>query len=464
MCDEAPTAAERIARVFARPDGRVSLGAGETLVREGEPLTRLYRIAEGAVAGHVSAVGETGETEETFVMRGGPGDLVGVQSFFSGRGRSAMRVRATAPAVLDYIERGGRWNGRAPLEVALMPAVIEELARRQHQVIAMARRERAAEARMRQMERVSALGQLAAGVAHELNNAVAVIGSGARWLARSVEAMVAREAGSGKEGSGAAGAGRRDVEAFRRGLEAGRALSSGQVRERASALGKRYGLPPGEAKALARTGLETEVLDAWRPQAGAVGPWVRAWELGATLRDLEEASDQARHVVASMRDLGGGPSRPPEPVDVNETVHVALGILRHVRRGIELTFEPGTLVPVSGRRGELVQVWANLVKNACEALHGDPGAEAPAVTIRTRMAEDQVVVEIADNGPGVPPEIAEQIFEPSFTTRKSGLCFGLGLGLSIAENLVCGLGGSIELVPRERGALFRITLPAGASS
>ena len=442
-----PEADDATARVFQGAAGRLRLEPDEVLVREGDPQRRLYRLEAGAVVGYVHD--EEGHAEP--MMRAGPGDLVGVQSFFSGSHVSAMTVIATAPTELRYLERTRppEPGPDDPLEVQLMGAVIGELTRRQRTLLEMARRQREADARLRELERTSALGQLAAGVAHELNNAIAVIASGADWLSENTAEQLDAD-----------DAVRR---VFERGLERGRELSSDEVRRRAHALRRAHKLSAGRARKLAQTGLGEAELAAWHPVRDRVDRIVRAWELGATLNDLRVAAHQAQSVVASMRDLGASPGRSESSIDVNETIRTALQLLRSVRRGVRVDLEPGELPPIRANRGELVQIWSNLIKNACDALHGSPPAEAePAVTIRSRAERDQVIVEVSDNGPGVPREIAERIFEPSFTTKRSGLSFGLGLGLSIVQNLVTGHGGQLELVSPEIGATFRVTLPIGA--
>lgn len=104
------------------------------------------------------------------------------------------------------------------------------------------------------------------------------------------------------------------------------------------------------------------------------------------------------------------------------------------------------------------QAFTNLLLNACEAMGGDG-----QLTIRIAQAKagseptGEVAVEIADSGPGIPAEIKEQVFNPFFTTKKSGV----GLGLAIVSKIVDAHGGAVKLVsPHGQGACFRVTLPA----
>ncbi|MBA3640400.1 MAG: response regulator [Acidobacteriota bacterium] len=109
---------------------------------------------------------------------------------------------------------------------------------------------------------------------------------------------------------------------------------------------------------------------------------------------------------------------------------------------------------VLGSREELQQIVMNLLLNAEQAVSG-PGEGA--VTIRTASYGGLSTLEVADNGGGVDEELRGRIFEPFFTTKPVGE--GTGLGLSISHGIASAHGGTLELVPAERGAVFRLTLP-----
>jgi CheY-like chemotaxis protein/anti-sigma regulatory factor (Ser/Thr protein kinase) len=114
--------------------------------------------------------------------------------------------------------------------------------------------------------------------------------------------------------------------------------------------------------------------------------------------------------------------------------------------------------PVLGSSTRLVQVVMNLVVNAMQALPGD-GSNTNGIWIRTRSDSDKVVIEVADSGPGVPPEDRERIFEPFLTTK--GVGEGTGLGLFVCRNIVRDFAGKVTVSDRPGGgALFRVELPA----
>ena len=104
------------------------------------------------------------------------------------------------------------------------------------------------------------------------------------------------------------------------------------------------------------------------------------------------------------------------------------------------------------RGSELNQVWTNLIDNAIHAVNG-----TGRIIIATRAEGNHIVVEIADNGHGIPPEIQGRIFDPFFTTKDVGS--GTGLGLVISHRIVAGHGGEIEFESEEGNTVFRVRLP-----
>jgi signal transduction histidine kinase len=109
---------------------------------------------------------------------------------------------------------------------------------------------------------------------------------------------------------------------------------------------------------------------------------------------------------------------------------------------------------VNGFGGELNQVWANLIGNAIDAV-----ADGGSVEVSARHEDGSVVVQVVDNGPGIPADLRERIFEPFFTTKPAG--DGVGLGLAIARRLVDQHEGELEIDSSPGHTEFRVILPAG---
>jgi PAS domain S-box-containing protein len=178
--------------------------------------------------------------------------------------------------------------------------------------------------------------------------------------------------------------------------------------------------------------------------------------------DLSTAIGGVDRIAAITRDLRTF-SRPGNtavgPVDVEGAIH---SVLRLVRKEVEARARLRLFLaadrPVLGNEARLSQVLTNLVMNAVQSLpSGRP--ESDEIEISARVAGDQVVIEVGDSGPGVPPRERERIFEPFVTTKPIG--GGTGLGLFVCRNIVRWMGGEISVEDRPGGgALFRVTLPA----
>jgi signal transduction histidine kinase len=146
----------------------------------------------------------------------------------------------------------------------------------------------------------------------------------------------------------------------------------------------------------------------------------------------------------------------PEPVDIRQGIRDTFTMLGAKARGkaIEVALDFAADLPRAHAVGaELNQVWMNLIDNALDA--------APVgghVAVRASPSLDRVVVEIVDDGPGIPVESRERIFDPFFTTKGVGK--GTGLGLAIVGRIVGQHGGEIEVESRPGRTQFRVTLPA----
>ncbi len=143
------------------------------------------------------------------------------------------------------------------------------------------------------------------------------------------------------------------------------------------------------------------------------------------------------------------------PVDLRSPVRSAVELLRHNsrRQGVELALEDHGAVPaVHGDPTGLLQVAVNLIQNAVDA-----SSSGQVVRIRMRSHRPSVLLEVIDQGTGIPVELRERIFEPFFTTKQPGQ--GTGLGLHIARQLVQAFGGELRLVEARRGAHIQVRLP-----
>ena len=131
-------------------------------------------------------------------------------------------------------------------------------------------------------------------------------------------------------------------------------------------------------------------------------------------------------------------------------------MLHHPLKGIEVVREYDRTLPrITAFGSELNQVWTNLIDNAADALAG-----AGRLTVRTAREGERVLVEIGDDGPGIPPEMRDRVFEPFFTTK--GVGEGTGLGLDIVRRIVVDRHhGEVRVESRPGETRFQVRLPIG---
>ena len=254
-----------------------------------------------------------------------------------------------------------------------------------------------------QSEKLASIGQLAAGVAHEINNPIGYVYSNLNSLKTYVrqfldllDAYGAAETGEGEKGLARA-----------RSLRA--AMDLNFLREDVAAL-----------LSESSQGIERVVK---------------------IIKDLKDFSHVDRDEHWAMEDLHKG---------LESTLNV---VWNEIKYKCEVRREYGDLPPVECLIFQLNQVFMNLLVNAAHAIR-----EKGVITLRTGAEGDQVWVEVQDNGVGIPPANLTRIFDPFFTTKPVGK--GTGLGLSVSYSIVKKHHGSLTVESREgEGATFRITLP-----
>ena len=150
---------------------------------------------------------------------------------------------------------------------------------------------------------------------------------------------------------------------------------------------------------------------------------------------------------------------PVQNVDIVKTLENTLTILNHkLKKGVsvERDYQKVPLL-VNSFGSELSQVWTNIIDNAIDAMGG-----TGELRVRTYRQDDCVVVEIGDNGPGIPPEVEPRIFEPFFTTK--GVGEGTGLGLDTVQRIVKKHRGSIQVHSKPGDTRFQVWLPLAQAS
>lgn len=189
-------------------------------------------------------------------------------------------------------------------------------------------------------------------------------------------------------------------------------------------------------------------------------PLVLAWlhrTLDTTnlLNEIEQSTRRIAELVGAIKSYAYKDQSVVKEVDVHKSLESALLVLGHkLKRGnlhVSREYDPN-LPHIQARAGELNQVWTNMIDNAIDALDGNG-----TIRLITRCEHDFVMVEVADDGPGIPPEVQSRLFEPFFTTKEEGK--GTGLGLDISYRIIQEHNGSIEVQSQPGQTRFIIRLP-----
>lgn len=215
------------------------------------------------------------------------------------------------------------------------------------------------------------------------------------------------------------------------------------------------------APTLVGTGLDTEWLDTIKEHIAADSLVDVLTCLEATLAmiglldEVGQSTDRISKLVKVVKEYSYMDQAPLQEVDVHDGIESTLILLGHkLKGGVVVTREYDRRLPrICVHGSDLNQVWTNLIDNAIDAT-----SEGGQIWVRTSEEEDHVLVEIADNGYGIPPDIQSRIFEPFFTTK--GVGEGTGLGLSLSYRVVVRMHhGSISVFSKPGNTRFQVRLP-----
>ena len=421
--------------------------AGDTYLRQGTPADSMFVILEGQLELHGALGGEIA----TFSMKAG--DVTGVLPFsrmtqFKVNGRAVTDSRVLRfPAALftDLVQKMPELAKRL---VGLMSDRIRETTRIEQQ-----------------RDRLAGLGKLSAGLAHELNNPA----SAAKRATSQLRDVLKKIKSASLE------LGRRDLTSVQRAeiekLETSftqsnepppDALTISDLEDQVDSLLRSHGQSDlwQLAADLARRSIRPEALeslfaalDAGTARAALVRI-AASVEIAGLLNEIESSVARISDLVGAIKEYTYMDQAPVQNVDIVKSLETTLTILNHkLKRGVTVVRDYQRIpLMVNSFGSELNQVWTNIIDNAIDAMHGKG-----ELHVRTYREDDCVVVEIRDNGPGIPEEVQPHIFEPFFTTK--GVGEGTGLGLDTVQRIVKKHRGNIQVTSKPGETRFQVWLP-----
>ncbi|MDZ7722750.1 MAG: HAMP domain-containing sensor histidine kinase [candidate division KSB1 bacterium] len=402
---------------------------------------RLYLLESGQLDGYHELAGER---IRLFTVE--PDMFVGVHSFFSSTFKSGATVLARKPSVLRFLTFDSIDQDKLVHQFYqdFMPVVVHELFSRTLNLQQAALDKHETLNQLIMHEKLASLGQMASGIAHELNNALSVLSRNTKWLCSKFQDIVTVE-------------GEREKNLLYNALENGRALSTRDTRQLYKQLEKNTDYDRQSIQHLSEMNIKIDESDNEHITPNTIKNLYFKWQLATTLHDMSVSANQASQVIKSMRSLGSEPRKKLNKVSIRETINEALTLIYPQCKHIDLHIDIETDIEIQANPSELVQVWTNLLTNACQSLsHAE--TVKPEIYIHSFKRDSNAFIEITDNGPGIPKELIPHIFEPHVTTKVDGLSFGLGLGLSIVEKLLSYCNGTIRVDSKPGKTTFSVKI------
>ena len=223
-----------------------------------------------------------------------------------------------------------------------------------------------------------------------------------------------------------------------------------------------WDLAPGlVSQALSEVDLEELSQSFGAERLPAVLAWaVQTHRVHVLSHEIGEGASRISEIVGALKGYSYLGQAPVQAVDVHDGLDSTLVIMRNkLKAGIEVVREYAPGLPrVAAYGSELNQVWTNLLDNAADAIYGQEEHPTGVLVLRTRQEGDEVVVEVEDDGPGIPADVQPRLFDPFFTTKEPGK--GTGLGLSTSWAIVTEKHhGRLEVSSRPGRTVFSVRLP-----
>jgi signal transduction histidine kinase len=305
-------------------------------------------------------------------------------------------------------------------------------------------------------EKMATLGQLIAGIAHELNNPASAILRGADQLSDLVPKVLKSKLEDKYRDLG--------LSILASSLQH-TPLPTAELRERTKNALALFGDRNTTQKAVLLNLHEPDVYKSYfagsskTEIASLINELEDFYQIGNFLRSILSCTDRIAGLVKSLKSYARPDDATKVEVDIHKGIEETLMIFHHKLKHLMVEKDYGTLPPLKCYPAQLNQVWTNIVANAIDAMPDQGGRLSITTKLIQREKLPCILVQIEDNGKGIPVEMREKIFESHFTTKR-GTDFGLGLGLSIVRKIINRHNGQISLDSKVGSfTRFSITLP-----
>jgi signal transduction histidine kinase len=439
---------------FASTAKEVILSPGEVLLHEGDPADALFVLLEGEIRGRREIGG--GDSPAVVVRAGQTAGLLP----FSRMTHFPVTARATVPSRLLLL-RKDQFEEMLQHLPELLPRLIGVMADR---IRDYSRAEQ-------QRDKLSALGKLSAGLAHELNNPASAAVRAAEGLRESMQELrqtnklLDDDSLSCEERSALASCEGNllDQLASRPPLDA---LEQSDIEQELVTWLNRHNIANASrlASGLVEAGVDRAALEKLGARfrdivlSHILARIVSSVGAERLTREIEASTGRISELVRAIKEYTYMDQAPEQEVDVHRGIESTLTMLKfRLKHGVEVKrlFAPD-LPRIFARGGELNQVWTNLIDNAIDAMGGKG-----ELIIRTSKELDFVLVEIIDSGRGVPEAVKPHLFEPFFTTK--GVGEGTGIGLDTVYRIVRGHRGEVSFESQPGRTNFQVRLPLKAA-
>jgi signal transduction histidine kinase len=425
----------------------MNIPAGDAAFRQDDPADAMYVVLEGQMQARGELAGEA------VVIPMKPGDVTGVLPFSRMKQFSVGARAITDSRVLRY-------------PASLFPDLVQKMPELAQRLVGlMSDRIRETTRREQQRDRLASLGKLSAGLAHELNNPASAAKRATSQL-RDVLKKI-RDASHALGSRDLSPEQKAEIEkletAFVQSNEVPPdALTISDLEEQIDSLLRSHGQNDlwQMAADLARKNVQPEALESLfaildpDTARAALVRIAASVEIATLLDEIESGTSRISDLVRAIKEYTYMDQTPLQNVDIVKSLETTLTILNHkLKHGVvvERDYQKIPLL-VNSFGSELNQVWTNLIDNAIDAMGGEG-----KIRVRTYRDDNCVVVEIADNGSGISPDVRSHIFEPFFTTK--GVGEGTGLGLDTVQRIVKKHRGNIQVNSKPGDTRFQVWLP-----